>query len=175
MAPRSLPPRRRAALVAWRRQAIERMGRSRAATFALLRRLPDEAICRSRTQGAWSIKDVLSHIAAWEDEGTRRLERIAHGRGHRIVWYDTTAEVDRFNRRVVAAARRTGLPRIRRRLTQTRARLVQALNRLPPRALVDPAHDLPITTWLQEFAWTHERAHRREIRTWWQTQRRAQR
>jgi len=168
MRPRARSPR---ALAAWRRQALAHMSRSRAATLALLARLPEEAVLRPRTQGAWSVRDVLAHIAAWEEEGTRRLELIARGRGDRIRFYDTMAEVDRFNARAVAAARRTPLPALLRRLDRARARLVRALRGLPPRALADPAHELPAVIWLREFAWTHERAHRVEIRAWWRRQR----
>lgn len=168
MRPRARSPR---ALAAWRRRALAHMSRSRAATLALLARLPEEAVLRPRTQGAWSVRDVLAHIAAWEEEGTRRLELIARGRGDRIRFYDTMAEVDRFNARAVAAARRTPLPALLRRLDRARARLLRALRGLPPRALADPAHELPAVIWLREFAWTHERAHRVEIRAWWRRQR----
>ncbi len=171
MTRRSDSPRSPSSLAAWRRQALERMRRSRAATLALLARLPEDAVRRPRTQGAWSIKDILAHIAAWEEEGARRLELIARGRGARIRFYDTMAEVDRFNARAVAAARRTPLPALLRRLERARARLVRALRRLPPRALADPAHELPVVVWLRQFAWTHERAHRGEIRAWWRSRR----
>jgi hypothetical protein len=158
-------------LAAWRRQAFARMTRSRGATLRLLGRLPEAAIRRPRTQGAWSIKDVLVHIAAWEEEGARRLELIRRGRGNRIRFYDTMPEVDRFNARTVAAARRLSLPRLLGRLEGARERLVAALKRLPAQALADPTHDLPVVAWLREFAWTHEAAHRREIRAWWQAHR----
>lgn len=158
-------------LAAWRRRALARMERSRAATLRLLARIPEDAILRPRTQGAWSIKDVLAHIAAWEEEGTRRLALIARGRSDRIVWYDTMAEVDRFNARAVRAARRVPLAATLRRLARARNALVSALRRLPPRALADPAHDLPVTRWLREFAWTHETAHRQAIREWWRRER----
>jgi len=142
------------------------MTRSRAETLALVSHLQTDTLRQPRTQGAWSIGDVLVHIAAWETEGTRRLELIARGHGDRIVWYDTRAELDAFNARVVRAARRLTRGAILRRLAASRARLVRALRRLPPRALADPAHTLPVTRWLQEFAWTHEAAHRRAIRAW---------
>lgn len=147
------------------------MDRSRAATLRLLARIPEDAVLRPRTQGDWSIKDVLAHIAAWEEEGTRRLALIVRGRGNRIVWYDTMAEVDRFNARAVRAARRVSLAATLRRFAKARNALVSGLKRLPPRALADPTHDLPVVTWLREFAWTHEAAHRQEIRGWWSGQR----
>ncbi|MBI4011996.1 MAG: DinB family protein [Candidatus Rokubacteria bacterium] len=160
------------ALAAWRRRFVARIGRSRAATLALLARIPREAVERPRTQGDWSIRDVLAHVAAWEEEGTRRLALIARGRAHRMVWYETMAEADRFNARVVRAARRTPLPRLLTRLARARAGLVRVLRRLPPLALADPGHALPVTTWLTEFALTHERGHRGAIRAWWAAARR---
>ncbi len=159
-----------ASLAVWRRRALERMERSRAATLRLLARMPEAAGGRPRTQGTWSIKDVLAHIAAWEEEGTRRLRLIARGQAHRMVWYETMADADRFNARAVRTARRTTLRGILTRLARARAGLVAALERLPPRALADTTHPLPVTSWLREFAWTHERAHRSEIREWWRGQ-----
>jgi hypothetical protein len=149
-----------------------RMARSRRATLALLRRLPAAARERPGADGAWSVKDVLVHVAAWEEEGARRLRLIARGRGTRIVWYDTRAELDRFNAQAVGTALGADLPAVLARLTRARAGLVAALAALPPRALADPAHALPVTTWLREFAWTHERSHRRAIRAWHRARRR---
>lgn len=142
------------------------MTRSRAETLALVSHLQTDTLRQPRTQGAWSIGDVLAHIAAWEAEGTRRLELIARGRGERIVWYDTPAELDAFNARVVRAARHLSRGALLRQLSDTRARLVRTLRRLPPSALADPSHALPVTRWLREFAWTHEAAHRHAIRAW---------
>jgi hypothetical protein len=152
------------ALAAWRRAAIARMTRSRAATLALLARVPREVLGRPGSRDGWSIRDVLAHIAAWEEEGARRLALIARGRGDRIVWYETMAEVDRFNARVVRQARRLSASRLLGRLARARVGLIRALRRLPPAALADPSHGLPVTTWVREFAWTHEQGHRAEIR-----------
>jgi hypothetical protein len=171
MPPRRAPGTAPAALAAWRRRAFARMRRSRAETLALVRRMPAGVLRRPRTQADWSIQDVLAHIAAWEAEGARRLALIARGRGARIVWYDTTAELDRFNARAVRAARRLGPGAVLRRLEEARRRLVAGLRRLPASALADPAHALPVTRWLREFAWTHEAAHRRAIRAWWRGRR----
>jgi hypothetical protein len=143
------------------------MAGSRAATLALLASLPDAALRRPRTQGAWSIQEVLGHIAAWETEGTRRLALLARGRGDRIVWYDTRAEMDAFNAAATRGWRRLGRAAALRRLAVARARLVAALGRVPAPRLADPAAALPVTTWLREFAWAHETAHRRDVAAWW--------
>ena len=151
------------------------MTRSRAETLTLVRRIPADALRQPRTQDAWSVRDVLVHIAAWEVEGARRLALIARGHGERILWYDTTAELDAFNARAVRGARRLGPGAVLRRLAAARARLLAGLRRLPPSALADPGHALPVTRWLREFAWTHEATHRREIRDWWRAHRGAAR
>jgi len=149
------------------------MERSRRATLLFLSRLPESEISRPRTQGSWSVKDSLAHIAAWEEEGTHRLELIARGRGRRIRFYDDMRAVDRFNARAVGRARTVPLARLLRRLARARRRLIEALCKLPPEALRDPAHEVPVVGWLPEFAWTHERSHLREIREWWRSRERA--
>src|SRR5262249_42272353 len=108
--------RRRARLLAWRHYPIRHVTPSPPRTLAPVARIPAAAFRRPRTQDAWSIRDVLVHIAAWEAEGARRLALIARGRGDRIVWYDTAAELDAFNARVIRDARRLGRGAILRRL-----------------------------------------------------------
>jgi hypothetical protein len=156
----------RSQATAWKRRAIARMTRSRAATLRLLARLPDEALLRPRTQGAWSIKDVLAHIAAWEAEGAERMRLVTRGRADRVHFFDDMAEADRYNARAVAAARGVSLPVMLGRLARARAALVTALRALPAEALRDPSHRYPVVTWLPEFAWTHEEGHAAEIRAW---------
>jgi len=147
------------------------MTRSREATLQFLTRLPEEAILQSRTQGKWSIKDVLAHVVAWEEEAVKRLELIARGRGDRIVFYDDIREADRFNARAVAAARAMSFPALLRRMARVRQRLIERLLDLSPASLHDSSHRYPVTAWLPEFCWTHERDHLRQIRAWWQERR----
>ena len=166
---------RKGPTAAWKRQALARMQRTRAATLALLRRVPDEEIRRARTQGAWSVKDVLVHIGAWEEEGARRLDLIRRGRGDRVHFYDDITDADRFNARVVAGAARLSTRATLGRLQRARRRLVESLRRLPVSALRDPSHRYPVVGWLPEFAWTHERDHLAEIKAWWAARRPAAR
>ncbi|MGH7453057.1 MAG: DinB family protein [bacterium] len=158
-APKKLP--------SWRQQAIRRMTRSRESTLKFLAHLSESKILQPRTQGKWSIKDVLAHIAAWEEEAVRRLDLILRGRGDQIVFYDDIKEVDRFNARAVTRARKTSLPALLKRLARVRERLIERFLQLPLEALNDPSHRYPVKIWLPEFAWTHEREHLRRIREWW--------
>lgn len=158
----------------WRAEAVRRMTRSREATLRFLARLPEGEFLRPRTQGRWSIKDLLAHIAAWEEEAIRRFALIARGRADRIFFYDRDPKaVDRFNARAVAAARSLGLGGVLRRLHRVRRRLIERLRRLPAASLRDRAHRHPVTAWLPEYAWTHEQHHLRRLRRWWKGRRAA--
>lgn len=159
-------------LSAWREQAVQRMTRSREATLRFLAGVPERELLRPRTQGRWSVKDVLAHVAAWEGEAVRRFALIARGRGDRIFFYDADPRaVDRFNARAVAAARSMTLGGVLRRLARVRHRLIERLRRLPAPSLRDPAHRYPVTAWVPEFAWTHERQHLRRLQGWWKGRR----
>ena len=165
------PRANEARLLAWRQEAVRRMERSRAASLRFFLRLPERAILEPRTQGKWSVKDTFGHIVAWEEEGARRLELIRQGRGDRIHFYDEMAEADRFNARAVRQARRWSWATLLRRAARVRARLLEALLRLPPGALDESSHRYPVTAWLPEFAWTHEADHLARIRAWWRQRR----
>jgi len=161
----------RGTLSQWRQNALRQMERSRNATLRLLASIPEDEILRPRTQGEWSIKDVLAHIVAWEEEAVKRLALIAKGKGERIVFYDDMRAADEFNARAVAAARSTSLSALVKRAARARQRLVDSLLQLPLNSLNDPSQRYPVIAWLPEFAWTHEGAHRRRIREWWRAQR----
>jgi hypothetical protein len=148
------------------------MERSRNATLTFLSRLPEREILRARTQGSWSIKDILAHFVAWEAEGTRRLRLIARHQGHRIHFYNDMREADRFNAKAVRNARALSYPALLRHAARMRQRLIEALRGIPPRALKDPSHKFTVVKWLPEFAWTHERAHLKEMRSWWKSKKR---
>lgn len=85
-------------------QAIE-TGRDR--LEAALAALPDEAMA-DRIDDAWTRKDVLAHLEAWERRVVDLLERLREGRepGERV-------ETDELNERFHAADRDRGLDDIR--------------------------------------------------------------
>lgn len=172
----TVPPvmasRRAADLGRWRRAAVRRIESSRASTQALLAHLPERAIREPGTQDRWSVKDVLAHLLACDEETVRRLRLIARDRGDRIHWYESMADADRFNVRTVARLRRLGLADLLRRMARVRAELVAALEALPIEALRDSSHAYPVVEWLPEPGWSHERDHVTEIKAWWRTRQR---
>jgi len=160
-----------AGLAKWQRDAVRRMVAARRATLTLVRRLPERDMLRPRTLDRWSVKDVLGHLLACDEETVRRFRLIAGGHGDRIHWFESMADADRFNARTVARLRRLGLRALLRRRERASADLVRWLKRLPAAAMRDPSHQYPVTEWLPAPGWSHERDHGSEIRTWWAGQR----
>jgi len=145
------------------------MEASRRATLAFVARLPDAEVLRPRTQDRWSVKDVLAHLLACDEETVRRFRFIARGHGDRIHWFTDMADADRFNARSVARARRLTLPAVLRKMGRARADLIEWFERLPGDALRDPSHEYTVRQWLPAPGWTHEQDHLRELRAWWRT------
>ena len=165
--------RRSAGLTAWRRDAAKKMTSSRRETLAFVRRLPEADMLKPRTVGDWSVKDVLGHLLACDEETADRFRLIARGRADRIKWFDSMDYADRFNARTVARLRRVGLRAVLRRMARVRSDLVRAFRRLPTASLRDPAHAYPVTEWLPAPGWSHERDHLAEVRAWWRRRPRA--
>ena len=159
--------KRSGSLGKWRRQAVRRMKTSRQATLAFIPRLPEEAILKRRTLDQWSIKDVLGHLLACDEETLRRFRLIARGRGDRIRWFRGMADADRFNARTVGRARRLGLAAVLRRMERAHADVVEWLGRLPVTSLSDPSHEYTVVDWLPVPGWHHEHRHVTEVREWW--------
>ena len=135
--------------------------------MAFIDQLPEATIRRPRTQDRWSVKDVLAHLLACDEETNRRLRLIARGHADRIRWFESLEYADRFNARSVARLRRLGLPALRRRMDRAHAELLERLQRLPTEALADPSHAYTVVQWLPAPGWSHEKEHLSEVRGWW--------
>jgi hypothetical protein len=158
-------------LKAWRRDALRRITAVRRATVAFIDRLPEPEIRRPGTQDQWSVKDVLAHLLACDEETNRRLRLIARGQPDRIQWFESMAYADRFNARTVGQLRRLSLRALRRRMQRAHTELIRRLARLPVEALDDPSHDYPVIEWLPAPGWSHERDHIGDVKAWWQRRR----
>ena len=160
-------------LAAWRRQSVRRMVATRRSALVFLARLPEREILRPRTQGRWSVKDVLAHLLSCDEETIRRFRLIGRGHGDRIHWFESMADADRFNARSVARLRRLSLRALLHRMERVHADLVRGFERLPTKSLRDPSHAYSVVEWLPAPGWSHELEHLGEIRAWWRDRRMA--
>jgi hypothetical protein len=105
---------------------------------SLAQALTDEDLTRPATMGGgeWSAKDILGHIATWEEVALRTLEEFRRGE---TPWIErdegpfaapATGRVDAFNARTVAEKQRRPLEQVRREAAGTHRGLVEAIRAL---------------------------------------------
>jgi uncharacterized protein (TIGR03083 family) len=97
---------------------------------AALAGIPDEQWQQPNAVGEWSLKDILGHIASWENEALKYIPVILEGK--RLPRYkDMYGGIDTFNAMTVTENRRLTLAEARQRSTQTHQRLLDYLQSLP--------------------------------------------
>jgi DinB superfamily len=77
----------------------------------------------------WSVKDVVAHVTAWEEEALKHLPLIIAG--GIPARYAAQGGIDAFNARKTQEGRRRSLAEILRRRDQTHARLVEFVRSQP--------------------------------------------
>ena len=82
--------------------------------------------------GHWSVKDLLGHIATWDDELVRAVERFQH-EGEKTSYGDEAA-IDRFNEAEAEKRRGLSLGQVWDEMRRSHRRLLQFLQGLPEEA-----------------------------------------
>jgi uncharacterized protein (TIGR03083 family) len=118
----------------------------------VLEGIPDERMSEPGVTGDWSVKDVLAHIAYWEDSLTRKIERRKSG----APSPDAGLDVDAINAREQAARAGWSLEQARAELDASHARVLAALASVPD---IDPDE-------VDDDTWEHYAEHADAIRAW---------
>ncbi len=90
--------------------------------------LDDAALTEPGVVGDWSIKDLLGHMAAWEQQAIAHIEQWL---GDERITSIVGPAVDQFNAAEVERRRKWSLAEAREEHAATRQRLLVALNSLP--------------------------------------------
>jgi hypothetical protein len=112
-----------------RREAVRLLVRQRRETLALVDRLPRKALTTPGLGGGeWSPKDLIGHLASWEEYALDALD--AWGRGERapidaLAWSVSTARINTQNVERKAA---WSVPEVRREAQRTFEELVAAID-----------------------------------------------
>ncbi len=80
--------------------------------------------------GGWSVKDIVAHVAAWEQEALTHLPTILAG-GRPPRYSAAYGGIDAFNARTAALARDASPAEILRRSAETHRRLIEYVSRAP--------------------------------------------
>ncbi len=125
--------------------------------------LAGEQMTRLGAVGEWSVKDVLSHVASWDEAMLADLVRIARGDTPALASIDLeSASFDAANAAIMSQRRDLPLDRVLRDLDTVRAGVVAAVGRLPDSALAEGQFGRP----LLQITAAHDREHADSILQW---------
>jgi hypothetical protein len=119
-----------------REQSLSSLHESQARLEELIARLDDAAFAERGTIGGgeWSGKDLVAHVAAWEELALDLAESHAAGRRPRVseVFKDPEGAVDRFNLEVFERSRAATPDEVRSHAREVHTRLIELIARLTP-------------------------------------------
>lgn len=147
-------PDRKAALLARIEEEWQKL-------LALTEAMPPEIMERPGAVGSWSVKDLLGHIATWEEESLRALKGLL--RGEDVPVYPKAAEIRRFNAREVERRRGKTLEEVREEFLQAHRELMAFLEGLPGDLFL-PRGDLYRR--VKTDTYSHYADHLRDLRRW---------
>ena len=144
---------------------VDGMAAERAGLLFACLGLDANTLASTPVAGEWTIKDVLAHVAAWDDLHAARAELALAGREAEIV----SVEVDERNARLLAERRNWSLDQVLKAAIESRQRYLELLSSVDDEQLVRPVH-LP---WMETSVWhwaywraRHDAAHAADIRAW---------
>lgn len=123
-----------------RREAVRILEAGRAAIDELLARLPRADLVRSGVGGGdWSPKDLVGHLASWEERALEALDAWGRGEPAPIDREFRTRTLTTINAEAVAAKASQSYAQVRRAADRTHEQLVDAIRTMPNRGWLGPA------------------------------------
>ena len=106
---------------------LHRLTLERATLFHAVEFMPEEDVTRRPVIGEWSVKDVLGHVASWDDEFARRIERFARGEHPGVLG----VSIDAWNAEQAQKKWDWTIAQAMEDVVATRRRLLNLVNSLP--------------------------------------------
>ncbi len=136
---------------------LERIEAGYAQLLAALEGLTDEQLLTPGMTGTWRGKDVMAHIARWEETATEAIEY--HLRGERLP--GNYRDYEAWNARWAEEDRDVPLDEIKQRFANAHQRLMALL-----RSLSAEQWNRYVQAWINGTTWHHYEAHAGWIREW---------
>jgi hypothetical protein len=146
-----------------REELLEQLDKARSELRASHEGLSGEQMTRLGAVGEWSVKDVLSHVASWDEAMLADQARIARGDTPALASIDLeSASFDAANAAIMSQRRNVPLGEVLRGLEADRANVVAAVSRLPGSALAEGQFGRI----LLQITAAHDREHAASISEW---------
>jgi hypothetical protein len=133
---------------------------SRRGLLAAIECLTDEQMLKP-VVGDWSVKDLLAHIASYEELALPDMERVGRGDAPALAAFDLK-RVDEYNGLIMSLRRHFALDQARRELDATRRSLLEAIGRLPDSALAEGQ----FARGMLQICTYHDVEHTEDIKAW---------
>lgn len=137
----------------------------------LIRGLGDTQLTTPGVLGAWSVKDILAHLAAWEQ---LTLERLNAGLGNRPLpmrLIKTAEDIQWMNEKVYARNRDRSLIDVQDDFRMAHQRLMEKVEDIDKKILQNPArlewtNGRPLWELIADNTYLHDAEHQNAIETW---------
>jgi hypothetical protein len=115
-----------------REQLLQRMERGWISFQATFEGLSDPVLLEPGVVGEWSIRDIMTHIAIWEEEALEALPLILEGKS--TIRYTRYGGIDAFNAMSIGKKSHLSLNEVRDEMITTHKRLMDFLSGKPETA-----------------------------------------
>lgn len=119
-----------------------------------------EAEMTKPVDGTWSVKDMLAHIASWDELGATDIARASRGHIPALMSFKDE-EIDDWNAALMRGRLAFTLPQVRFELDDRRDRLVETLKAAPDDLVAGP-----LVARLCDVVIEHDELHAKEISDW---------
>ena len=123
--------------------------------------LSDSVLVEPGVVGEWSVRDLLGHIATWEEEAMAALSVILEGRP--LPRYASSGGIDAFNARDQDRKRGITIAELRQDLESTHQRFMAYLASVPETAYAQEGRFLKR---LRQDTYGHYREHNGQVVRW---------
>lgn len=138
----------------------ERVRESHQGLVTALEGLSEDEATRVGLNQNWSVRDALSHIAAWEIEAARIINEIKNG-----TWKPQRLNketIDEFNRQAVESRRERSMPQVREEFDAAHSEMERLIETLPEE--VDES--TPTYKFIENVTFKHFASHAAQIEEW---------
>ena len=121
-----------------RAEILQTLKEHHAQLLAVLDGIPEEALCKRPVVEWWTIKDLLGHIATWEQVAIQFLAEYKQGDVPKPLGMDSDAAINAYNKRAVTIRRDWSLARVRAEFDAAHRDLLAAIETLDDADLSKP-------------------------------------
>ncbi len=152
-------------------ELVSALGASRNALLAAIDDLTDFELIEPGVVNDWSVKDILSHLTAWEAE---LVTLLVQARNTKRPAFLDRGDTDELNAKWYNEYKNRALDRVMADFAAVRKQTIRQVASYSDKELNDPKlykwlNDEPLWTWIAAETFEHEAEHTEQIKKWVET------